>query len=154
MPEVWHGFETTLRAGVSALVEAAQGATALLEEAAAQAAGRLDEQQVDSEGKAHGFQFQTAERRHDEMSQGTRAAFEAARERLEGELKPALLAALHALHDEGLTALGAAFEQGAEAVGAGLEVVRSLGAFAPPLAWAHGVVGTIGDLLDAMDLGL
>jgi hypothetical protein len=154
MREIWGGFEETLRAGVSALEDAAQGAAALLEEAGAHAGGRLDDQQVDSEGKVHAFQLLTAGRRHEQMSEGTRRAIDTARERLDGELKPAMLDALHALHEEALPTLSAALEQAAEVAGNGVEVMGSLAAFAPPLAWAHGVVGTIGDLLDAMNLGL
>jgi hypothetical protein len=154
MRDIWNGFEETLRAGVSALEGAAQGATALLEEAGADTARRLDDQGMDGEGRTHGFQHRTASQRHEEMADGTRRAIDVARERLEGELVPALHHALSALHDEGLAALGAALEEATEALGVGLDLVDSLAVFAPPMAWAHGAVGTIGDLLDAMNLGL
>jgi hypothetical protein len=154
MREIWGGFEETLRSGVSALEVAAQGATALLEEAGADTASRLGEQETDSEGKTHDFQHRTASQRHEEMAEGTRRAIDRARERLENELVPTLRDALSALHDEGLPALAASLEQATEELGVGLGLVGSLAVFAPPMAWAHGVVGTIGDLLDAMNLGL
>lgn len=154
MRDLWSGFETTLRAGLTALEEAVQGATALLDQAGAHTEGRLDGQEVDGQGRVHGFQHLTATQRNQQMVEGTREAIERVQERLQGDLLPALGDALRSLHEEHLPALAGSLEEAAEAVGVGLGVVGSMAAFAPPLVWAHGVVGTIGDLLEAMNLGL
>jgi hypothetical protein len=101
-----------------------------------------------------GFQHLTATQRHQQMVDGSREAIESERDRLQADLMPALEDALRSLQEHHLPALAGSLEEAAEALGAGLEVVGSMAAFAPPLEWARGVVGTIGDLLDAMNLGL
>jgi hypothetical protein len=90
----------------------------------------------------------------DDLMAATLAAMDDAKEKLASDLMPALAEAMRSLREDAVPGLAASLEEALEALGLGHEVVESMGAFAPPLEWARGIVGTIGELLEAMNLGL
>lgn len=154
MSGIWSAWEAAVDGAMAALGEAALGAGVVIEKAGVHA--EVDLERLDQTGReaAERFQQAAAVAAAEMLTGMTQAALDLAQQATELEMKPMLHGALSALRNDDLPALLHALEEGTEALGVGHEVVRAMSAFAPPLEWAQGVVGMIGDLLDAMNLGL
>jgi hypothetical protein len=143
---------TAIQRATHALAEEAETAQEALRDAAARAGGRLD-----GSAAMAGAAFETLARSAltaaQELAVGSLTALADEQERLQ-ELMEALERTQISLREGDLSGLEAALEDVLGTLGAGHEIVGGLSALATPMEWARGVVHTINELLEAMNLGL